>query len=76
MVELIPSQMAAPRVFPEPEPAQDDAPPPIEAARVQRRRESEAARALALRRARAERAARQAGTSAVAADPAPLRTTA
>ncbi|MFF4733889.1 hypothetical protein ACFY3M_53830 [Streptomyces mirabilis] len=29
-VELIPSQMAAPRVFPEPEPAPDNAPAPIE----------------------------------------------
>ncbi|MFM9812825.1 DciA family protein [Streptomyces scabiei] len=59
------------RAFPEPEASSDDPPAPIEAARVQRRRESEATRALALRRARAERAARQAGTSTVPADPAP-----
>ncbi|MFK0112490.1 hypothetical protein [Streptomyces sp. NPDC091217] len=62
--------------FPESETPADDRPTPIEAARLQRRRESEATRALALRRARAERAVRQAGTSDVAAEPAALRTTA
>ncbi|CAK7288451.1 DciA family protein [Streptomyces misionensis] len=45
------------RVFPEPETSSDDQPTPLEAARVQRRRESEATRALARRRARAERTA-------------------
>ncbi|MGZ0200546.1 DciA family protein [Streptomyces sp. RM1] len=45
--------------FPEPEMSSDDQPTPLEAARVQRRRESEATRALARQRARAERAARQ-----------------
>ncbi|WP_369394781.1 hypothetical protein AB5J72_50295 [Streptomyces sp. CG1] len=64
------------RAFPESETPSADQPAPIEAARLQRRRESEVARILALRRARAERAARQAGTSDVAAEPAPLRTTA
>ncbi|MFI1510204.1 DciA family protein [Streptomyces sp. NPDC020597] len=52
------------RAFPEPEVSLDDQPTPLEAARVQRRRESEATRALALRRARAERAARQDSTVA------------
>jgi hypothetical protein len=42
------------RTFPEAEVPSDDQPAPIEAARVQRRRESEATRTLALRRARAE----------------------
>lgn len=64
------------RAFPESETPSDDQPAPIETARLQRRRESEAARILALRRARAERTARQAGTSDVAVEPAPLRTTA
>jgi pyruvate-formate lyase len=64
------------RAFPEPEASSDDQPASIEVARVQRRRESEATRALALRRARAERAARRAGTATVPAEPAPLRTTA
>ncbi|MGW1171999.1 DciA family protein [Streptomyces sp. NPDC002550] len=45
------------RAFPE-APASDDQPAPIEAARVQRRREAEAAHALALRRARKDRAER------------------
>ncbi|MEV6840870.1 DciA family protein [Streptomyces sp. NPDC051133] len=64
------------RAFPEPGTASEDAPAPIAAARMQRRREADASHAAALRRARAERAARQAGTSDVAAEPAPLRTTA
>ncbi|WP_327259818.1 MULTISPECIES: DciA family protein [unclassified Streptomyces] len=47
------------RAFPEPEAVPDDQPAPIEAAAVvQRRRNAEATRALALRRARAERAQR------------------
>jgi hypothetical protein len=48
------------RAFRESETPSDDQPAPIEAARRQRRRGSEATRALALRRAWAERAARQA----------------
>ncbi|MFM9681704.1 DciA family protein [Streptomyces brasiliscabiei] len=64
------------RAFPESETSSDDQPAPIEAARIQRRRESEATRALALRRARAERAARQDGTAAAVPQSAELRTTA
>ncbi|MEW1724311.1 DciA family protein [Streptomyces sp. NPDC093109] len=65
------------RAFPETEAAVDDAPAPISAAHLQRRREAAATEAAALRRARAERAARQAGTAAlVPAAPLPLRTTA
>ncbi|WP_435609679.1 DciA family protein [Streptomyces sp. C10-9-1] len=65
------------RAFPETETAVDDAPAPINAAHLQRRREAAATEAAALRRARAERAARQAGTAAlVPAAPLPLRTTA
>ncbi|WP_432095652.1 hypothetical protein [Streptomyces sp. bgisy100] len=44
------------RAFPESEVSSEDQPAPIEAARVQRRRGAEVTRALALRRARAERA--------------------
>ncbi|MFJ3310805.1 hypothetical protein ACIPSA_49320 [Streptomyces sp. NPDC086549] len=47
------------RAFPELETYSDDQPTPIEAARIQRRRESEATRARALRRAWEEHAARQ-----------------
>ncbi|MFB6814326.1 DciA family protein [Streptomyces sp. NPDC056347] len=65
------------RAFPEMEAAVEDAPAPINAAHLQRRREAAAIEAAALRRARAERAARQAGTAAlVPAAPLPLRTTA
>ncbi|MEU3466260.1 DUF721 domain-containing protein [Streptomyces sp. NPDC006733] len=65
------------RTFPETEAAVDNAPDPISAAHLQRRREAAATEATALRRARAERAARQAGTAAlVPAAPLPLRTTA
>ncbi|MGW1776223.1 DciA family protein [Streptomyces sp. NPDC002104] len=65
------------RAFPEPEVAVDDAPAPINAAHLQRRREAAATEAAALRRARAERAARQAGTAALVPNaPLPLRTTA
>jgi hypothetical protein len=63
------------RAFPELEVSSDDQPAPIEAARVQRRREAEATRAAALRRARAERA-RQSGTAAAAPGSASLRPTA
>lgn len=52
------------RAFPEPEVSSDDQPAPIEAGRVQRRREAEATRALAVRRSRAERAARKGSTAA------------
>lgn len=65
------------RAFPETEAAVEEAPAPINAAHLQRRREAAATEAAALRRARAERAARQAGTAAlVTAAPLPLRTTA
>lgn len=64
------------RAFPEPEVSSDDQPAPIEAGRFLRRREAEATRALALRRARAERAARQAGTAAAVPQSADLRATA
>ncbi|MFE4822896.1 DciA family protein [Streptomyces sp. NPDC056704] len=46
------------RAFPETEVGSDDQPAPIEVARVQRRREADTTHALALRRARAERAQR------------------
>ncbi|MEU9197785.1 DciA family protein [Streptomyces hundungensis] len=48
------------RAFPEPEAEPDDAPAPIEQARLQRRRQAAATEAAALRRARAERAGRTA----------------
>ncbi|GHD86837.1 hypothetical protein [Streptomyces naganishii] len=54
----------------------DDQPTPIEATCVTRRRESEATRALVLRRARAERAARQADAAAAVPQSAVRRTTA
>lgn len=63
------------RAFPEPEASSGNQSALIEAARLQRRRESEATRVLALRRARAERSGLPGGTSAVVAEPAPLRTT-
>lgn len=52
------------RAFPEPKSAPDDAPASIETARARRRREGEASRAAALRRAREERAARETGAVA------------
>ncbi|MEU7384146.1 MULTISPECIES: DciA family protein [unclassified Streptomyces] len=52
------------RAFPEPEVSSEDQPTPIEAVRAQGRREAEATRSLALRRARAERAARKDSTAA------------
>lgn len=61
------------RAFPEPETVSDAAPAPIAAARTQRRHQADASHAVALRRARAERAAREAGTSAVLPQPAPLQ---
>ncbi|MFB7171640.1 DUF721 domain-containing protein [Streptomyces sp. NPDC056254] len=64
------------RAFPEPDVVADDAPAPIEQGRLQRRRQAAASEAAALRRARAERAARDAGTAAVIPQPAPQRRTA
>ncbi|MET9388506.1 DUF721 domain-containing protein [Streptomyces sp. NPDC002928] len=49
------------RVFPEPAAGADDAPASIETTRAQRRHQAAAAEAAALRRARAERAAREGG---------------
>ncbi|MFI9041789.1 hypothetical protein [Streptomyces sp. NPDC053726] len=63
------------RAFPEPEETSADR-LAIDAARAQRRREVAATEVAALRRARAERVAQQAGTAAVVAYPALLRTTA
>ncbi|MFH9968326.1 hypothetical protein ACH4PR_44695 [Streptomyces mirabilis] len=59
-----------------PETGSDDQTAPIEVARLQRRREADAARAAALRRARAERAGREAGTVAAVPGSAALRSTA
>ncbi|MEU9031458.1 DUF721 domain-containing protein [Streptomyces sp. NPDC048383] len=65
------------QVFPEPPVVPDDVPAPINAAHLQRRREAAATEEAALRRARAERAAPQAGTAALVTNaPVPLRTTA
>ncbi|MEU3064172.1 DciA family protein [Streptomyces subrutilus] len=65
------------RAFPESDVVADDAPAPIDQARTQRRREADVSHAAALRRARAERAAREAGTvAAVTPQRAPLRTSA
>lgn len=65
------------KAFPETGVVPDDAPAPIEQARTQRRREADVSHAAALRRARAERAAREAGTvAAVTPQRAPLRTSA
>ncbi|MFJ3043864.1 DciA family protein [Streptomyces tendae] len=64
------------RAFPQPEAAPDDAPASIEVTRAQRRRQAAATEAAALRRARAERAAREAGTAAAVPQPNALRTTA
>ncbi|MGW1328181.1 DUF721 domain-containing protein [Streptomyces antibioticus] len=47
------------RAFPEPEAAPDDAPAPIDQARIQRRRQAAVTEAAALRRARAEKAGRE-----------------
>jgi hypothetical protein len=51
------------RAFPEPDIVPDDALAPIEVSRAQRRRQSAATEAAALRRARHERAARESGTT-------------
>ncbi|MFI1568341.1 DciA family protein [Streptomyces sp. NPDC020490] len=65
------------RAFPEPDAVPVDAPAPIEQARSERRRQADASHAAAVRRARAERAAREAGTvAAVTPQRAQLRTSA
>ncbi|MFE0489186.1 DciA family protein [Streptomyces griseoaurantiacus] len=65
------------RAFPEPETTASGQPAPIEQARTERRRQADASHAAALRRARAERAAREAGTAAaVTPQRAPLSRTA
>ncbi|WP_128977383.1 DciA family protein [Streptomyces roseicoloratus] len=66
------------RAFPETDVVvPEDAPAPIEQARAGRRREADASHAAAVRRARAERAAKEAGTvAAVTPQRAPLRTSA
>lgn len=64
------------RAFPEPDAVPDDAPAPIEQARTERRRQADVSHAAAVRRARGERVACQAGTATAAPQPAELRTTA
>ncbi|MFE9258522.1 DUF721 domain-containing protein [Streptomyces sp. NPDC006879] len=64
------------QAFPEPEQAAHDQPAPIEQARTERRRQADVSHAAALRRARAERAARQAGTAAAVPQPTTLGRTA
>ncbi|MEU8622769.1 DciA family protein [Streptomyces sp. NPDC048623] len=65
------------RAFPEPEPVADDQPAPLDQARTERRRQAEVSHAAALLVARAERAARAAGTvAAVPPQRVPLRTSA
>nr|WP_237532920.1 DciA family protein [Streptomyces sp. SID8352] len=64
------------RAFPEPDDVTEDALAPIEQACARRRRQAAATEAAALRRARAERAAREAGMAAAVPQPAALRTTA
>ncbi|MGW5816502.1 DUF721 domain-containing protein [Streptomyces noursei] len=61
------------RAFSEPDVLADDAPAPIEQARTERRHQSDASHAAALRRARTERAAREAGTAAAVLSPGPLQ---
>jgi hypothetical protein len=61
------------RAFPEADDVPADAPAPIEQARTERRRQADASHAAALRRARAERAAREAGTAAAVRTPAQLQ---
>jgi hypothetical protein len=56
-----------------PEPLADAQSAPIEQARIERRRQAGISHAAALRRARAERAAREAGTAAVLPQPARLQ---
>ncbi|MFK8851380.1 hypothetical protein [Streptomyces sp. Ac-502] len=59
------------RAFPEPDVAPGDAPASIEQARTERRHQADISHAAALCRARAERAARAAGTAAVVPKAAP-----
>ncbi|WP_282796681.1 hypothetical protein [Streptomyces sp. CC224B] len=61
------------RAFTEPDVVADDAPAPVEQARAQRRRQAAATEAAVLRRARQERAAREAGTPTIG-PPRALRT--
>ncbi|MFE3770831.1 DUF721 domain-containing protein [Streptomyces sp. NPDC059122] len=61
------------RAFAEPDVVADDAPAPIEQARAERRRQSDVSHAAALRQARTERAAREAGTAAAVLSPGPLQ---
>ncbi|MFE1028573.1 DciA family protein [Streptomyces sp. NPDC058818] len=63
------------RAFPESDVVADDASVPMDQARAQRRRQTAATEAAALRRARQERAAREAWTPAIG-PPTALRTTA
>ncbi|MFD9825619.1 hypothetical protein [Streptomyces violascens] len=67
------------RAFPEPDVVPDGAPAPIDQARAWRRRQAAATEDAALRRARAERAARQSQTPdaviGAAAGPARMRHT-
>nr|ANO42785.1 hypothetical protein A8713_036690 [Streptomyces sp. SAT1] len=60
------------RAFPEPA----GVPDPIDQARLRRRRRADVSHAAALRRARAERAAREAGTATAVPQTAPLDRTA
>ncbi|MGC4918605.1 DciA family protein [Streptomyces albogriseolus] len=81
IAEAVERQTAAMRAlslqaFPEPEPVADDQPAPIEQARIERRRQADVSHAAALRRARAERAAREAGTAAAVPQPTTLGRTA
>ncbi|WP_432095658.1 DUF721 domain-containing protein [Streptomyces sp. bgisy100] len=64
------------RAFPDSELHSDSQPAPIDQARAQRRRQAATTEAAALRRARTERAAREASTAAAVPQPAALRTTA
>ncbi|MFD8765082.1 hypothetical protein [Streptomyces mirabilis] len=59
-----------------PEAGSDDQPASIAVARLQRRREADATRVAALRRARAERAGRDSGTGVAVPGSAALRSTA
>ncbi|WP_331758198.1 DciA family protein [Streptomyces anulatus] len=64
------------RAFPEAHEPADDAPAPIEQASIEGRRRADASYAAAVRRARAERAARGAGTAAAVLQHRELRTSA
>ncbi|MFJ6053616.1 DciA family protein [Streptomyces sp. NPDC092307] len=64
------------RAFPEPEAVAEDKPIPIEQGRAERRRQAEVSHAAALRLARAERAAREAGSASDVRPSAALRDTA